>query len=413
MAKSKPFKSLSGGMLTRASSILTLTDEFCHEFLNDDFAQLVQKATYLLCQRHPSLISGGQMDSWAAGIVHAIGSINFIFDPSQTPHVPAAQLYKWFSVSSATGQNKSKLVRELLKMHQATADWCVPQRLDQDPLFWVISMDDIVLDVRDASRDIQSEAFFKGLVPYIPGEKDKNKAIAALANDPCAVNPLQPIKLTHRKALQPPSKLVASPEALRSLYILDVTLFSSPLLESPMQDDSPIKRVIEIRGDQMLSDLHQAIFQAFDREDDKPYEFQLKGRSPNDPNAYRYRPGTPPADVAIQQLDDDALRQMGDALGDMILGNPIAEIPPDGDAGTTQLGVFNLEVDELFGYWFDPEALWWHQVQVLDIKAPWPGITYPRLTRRVGGSPAQNPIVKPPKSRGKAKAEAAAPADGT
>lgn len=40
-----------------------------------------------------------------------------------------------------------------------------------------------------------------------------------------------------------------------------------------------ISRVIEIRGDQTLDELHQAIFRAFDRCDQRPYAFHLGKRA--------------------------------------------------------------------------------------------------------------------------------------
>src|SRR5258708_40062335 len=42
--------------------------------------------------------------------------VNFLFDPSQTPHVPASQIWEHFGLSSSTMQAKSKQIRDLLGM---------------------------------------------------------------------------------------------------------------------------------------------------------------------------------------------------------------------------------------------------------------------------------------------------------
>lgn len=93
------------------------------------------------------------------------------------------------------------------------------------------------------------------------------------------------------------------------------------------------------------------------------YEFQLKGKAPNDPDADRYGLA-----MAFQS-----------GFGD----------PPAGDVAQTQIGTLNLEVDEFFGYWFDFGDDWWHQVQVLSIGEPQPKVDYPRITKRIGASPPQ------------------------
>jgi hypothetical protein len=56
---------------------------------------------------------------------------------------------------------------------------------------------------------------------------------------------------------------------------------------------TPINRVIEIRGDQTLEDLHHAIFKAYDRFEEHKYQFQL-GRGPFDPDGPNFGiPGPP------------------------------------------------------------------------------------------------------------------------
>jgi hypothetical protein len=48
--------------------------------------------------------------------------VNFLFDSTQDLHISAPNLYKWFGVSASTGQAKSKIIRDLLKIpHSAGA----------------------------------------------------------------------------------------------------------------------------------------------------------------------------------------------------------------------------------------------------------------------------------------------------
>ena len=141
-----------------------------------------------------------------------------------------------------------------------------------------------------------------------------------------------------------------------NLYVLAVYLMGGPL--SDKFANKEISRVIEVRGDQTLQQLHEAIFQAYDRCDEHLYEFQF-GRRPFDPDGPNY--GIP-----------DGKKRKG-----------------RGDASTTTLDDLELKLHRAFGYWFDFGDDWFHQVQVERIDQAIPTVTYPRVIRRVGKSPPQ------------------------
>src|SRR3954467_12151513 len=71
------------------------------------------------------------------------------------------------------------------------------------------------------------------------------------------------------------------------LYTLDVFLIGGPVSEKFAKKNPVVSRTIQIRGDQTLADLHDAIFDAFGRWEEHMYEFQF-GKGPMDPNGKRY-----------------------------------------------------------------------------------------------------------------------------
>ncbi len=148
--------------------IVALTDEFSQKRLNKEYAQLIRYATAALCRKRPSPLMKGKINSWACGITHAIGFANFLFDPSQKPHLSAAGLSEAFGVSKSTGGAKSKTVRDLLGISQLDPVWCLPSKLDSNPMAWMIMVNGFIIDARSAPRDIQEVAYEKGLIPYIP-----------------------------------------------------------------------------------------------------------------------------------------------------------------------------------------------------------------------------------------------------
>ncbi len=46
--------------------------------------------------------------------------------------------------------------------------WCLPSKLADNPLAWMIQVNGLIVDARTAPRAIQEEAFRRGLIPYIP-----------------------------------------------------------------------------------------------------------------------------------------------------------------------------------------------------------------------------------------------------
>lgn len=170
MPKTTKSETVPDTMRARFEEITRLTDTFCQEHLNDEYAQLCRYLTAALCRKRPSPLASGKANTWACGIVHALGMVNFLFDPAQTPHLKATDVYQLFGVGQSTGQGKSKQIRDLMHMSQMDPDWCLPSMMEQNPMAWLISVNGYIIDVRSAPRAIQEEAFAKGLIPYLPGE---------------------------------------------------------------------------------------------------------------------------------------------------------------------------------------------------------------------------------------------------
>jgi len=152
----------------RFATISQLIDDFAQTYLNDEYALLCRQLTATLARKRPSPLLQGKAPTWACGIIHALGMVNFLFDPSQTPHVPASQICEHFGLSSSTMQAKSKQTRDLLGMSQLDLDWMLPSRVEKNPLIWLLEINGLIVDVRDAPRAIQEEAFRRGLIPYVP-----------------------------------------------------------------------------------------------------------------------------------------------------------------------------------------------------------------------------------------------------
>jgi hypothetical protein len=149
------------------------------------------------------------------------------------------------------------------------------------------------------------------------------------------------------------------------LYTLDVSIMTGPISKKFVKKNPRISRTIQIRGYHTLEDLHDAIFDAFDRFDPHMYEFQF-GKGPMDPDGLRY-------------VMPEAYESQG----------VLEEETPAGTVDKTTLDSLDLKQGRIFGYWFDFGDDWWHQIDVEAVEDTVPAGKYPKVTNRIGASPPQ------------------------
>ena len=127
-----------------------------------------------------------------------------------------------------------------------------------------------------------------------------------------------------------------------------------------------ISQTILIRGDQTLQQLHDIIFDAFDREDEHMYEFQVGGTRPMDAGARCY-------------------------VHSAVAAGPCGDQHVDGLASETMLDALQMKAGQAFFYWFDYGDDWWHRIKVVAILQAVAGEFYPKVIAKVGASPPQYP----------------------
>lgn len=169
-AKTKGGMTSNSEVARRAhDEIVGMIDAFCREYLDDEYGVLCRKLAGILARKRPSPLTRGKPESWASGIVRVVGWVNFLGDPSQPHHMRMTDIDERFGVSEATGSSKATAIRKLLKIHPLDPEWTLRSLMDQNPMAWMIQVNGLIVDARRLSREIQEEAFRKGLIPYIPG----------------------------------------------------------------------------------------------------------------------------------------------------------------------------------------------------------------------------------------------------
>jgi hypothetical protein len=169
--KAKPKEATADVLAT----IIGLTDQFCREHLNNEYAVLCRQLAEKLARKRPSPLLSGSPNTWASGIVRAVGWVNFLGDKSQAPYMRQSDIDARFGISESSGAAKLKAIRTMLKIHPLDPEWTLPSRMDSNPLIWILEVNGFMVDVRHAPREVQEIAFNKGLIPYIPADRQQGE----------------------------------------------------------------------------------------------------------------------------------------------------------------------------------------------------------------------------------------------
>lgn len=162
----------------RFAALVGLIDAFCDAHLNVEYKDLCRGMAAAVCRKGLPVVDG-KPEGWAAGIVYALGRVNFLGDPSQSPHMKSKAIAEGIGVSMATMQARSRIIWEGLELMAFHPAWTLTSMLDKNPLVWMLKVNGIMMDIRMAPRGAQVAAYEQGLIPYIPA--DREGAVGAVA----------------------------------------------------------------------------------------------------------------------------------------------------------------------------------------------------------------------------------------
>ena len=83
----------------REEHIVSLVRQFCQENLDDEYAQLCEKMVRRL---GPDTLATGRPEVWAAAVVYAVGSINFLYDHRFQPYIRSVEISTYFGIGHST-----------------------------------------------------------------------------------------------------------------------------------------------------------------------------------------------------------------------------------------------------------------------------------------------------------------------
>ena len=142
-------------------------DAFCDAYLDEEYAYLSKKMLAKLARKRPSPLERGDPIIWAASVVYTVGRVNFLDDPTQTPHLTLDQFSEASEVTKSSLSRKFRIIAEAVDTHEFDPEYCRRAVAAQSSTPWLVEVDGLIVDARMLPPELQAEARRLGLIPDI------------------------------------------------------------------------------------------------------------------------------------------------------------------------------------------------------------------------------------------------------
>lgn len=139
----------------KAQKLLEVTGSFCRQYLDEDYKQLCEKLIGKMSRKRNVPFLSGRMEIWAAAIIYALGSINFLFDSSFKPYATADEICNFFGTSKSTTSQKAKVIRDMFKMGYYDTEFSTAHMRENNPFSNFVMMNGLIVDKRSLRPEIQ------------------------------------------------------------------------------------------------------------------------------------------------------------------------------------------------------------------------------------------------------------------
>ncbi|MFD1037318.1 DUF6398 domain-containing protein [Virgibacillus byunsanensis] len=98
----------------------------------------------------------GRIEIWGAEVIHALGTINFLFDKATQPYVSVADICQFFDTKQSTTSQKSKKIRDIFNMSYFDEDFTI-ESVDQRNSFNHMEMANGLLVPKGMVQELKTE----------------------------------------------------------------------------------------------------------------------------------------------------------------------------------------------------------------------------------------------------------------
>ncbi len=149
----------------RENKLIEMTKDFCAQKLDNDYSDLCAKLIKKLGRKREVPLQKGKVEIWAAAVVYAIGSINFLFDKSFKPYMTAKMISEYFGTKNSSVSNKAKQIRDMFNMSYFDSEFSTQKMIESNPFKNMVMVDGFIVPLDtlpDHMQKIVREARARG-----------------------------------------------------------------------------------------------------------------------------------------------------------------------------------------------------------------------------------------------------------
>jgi len=139
----------------KENQILELARTFSSQNLDDDYFQLCEKLIKKMGRKREVPFQRGQVEIWAAAVVYAIGSINFLFDKSFEPFMTGEQICDYFGQKVSTVSSKAKTIKDMFKLRYYDPEFSTNKMSQNNPFNHYVMIDGFTLSLNSLPEELQ------------------------------------------------------------------------------------------------------------------------------------------------------------------------------------------------------------------------------------------------------------------
>ncbi|WP_269412288.1 DUF6398 domain-containing protein [Lentibacillus daqui] len=118
----------------KKEQLLQLTGDFSKTYLNEEYEVVVKKLIDKMARKRDVPFIAGKIEIWAAAIIHALGTVNFLFDESTQPYASVTDINEYFHTNKSTVSQKSKKIRDMFNMSYFDSEFATESVKQENPL---------------------------------------------------------------------------------------------------------------------------------------------------------------------------------------------------------------------------------------------------------------------------------------
>ena len=141
-ASKKPDKEIKD---EKTQLLIEMTASFSNEYLDEDYKELCEKLIRKMARKRNVPFLSGRIEIWAAAIIHALGSINFLFDNNFEPYASTDDICNFFGTSKSTTSQKGKTIRDMLKMNYYDEEFSTTYMNEKNPFSEMVMMNGFIV----------------------------------------------------------------------------------------------------------------------------------------------------------------------------------------------------------------------------------------------------------------------------